>query len=315
MPKPKKPKPLKVKKPVDPERARAIRRVTMHSAMALAFVGLCLSGVWYLRRHVEKNVVFPDRPARVVLLNRPAWMSDFLADQIVAAVKPVGTHSAFDHALLQDVTAMLRSNPWVKDVRQVRRAFYDKPGDTIEIDCDYRAPIALVQWKDYFWLVDGDAVKLPEQFTADQLPRIVIGPDRKVVIRVIQGVQQPPVETGQRWLGLDLEAGLELVKLLHGQPYAEEIVKVDVSNFGGRLSQKEAQIVLVTRYDTEIRWGRPISSKDFFVEVSPAQKLRYMQQVYEQFHRVDGERAWIDIRFDKITYPSAPQTATLNETR
>jgi hypothetical protein len=214
--------------------------------------------------------------------------------------------------VLVDVGTILRTNPWVKEVRQVRRAFDKKPGDTIEIDCEYRAPIALVHWKDYFWLVDGEAVKLPEQFTQDQLPRIVMGPNRKLNIRVIEGVQQAPVESGQKWAGADLEAGLDLVRLLHGQPYAEEIVKVDVSNFAGRNSQKDAQIVLVTKYGTEIRWGRPINSRDFFVEVSANQKLKYMQQVYEQFHRVDGNFPWIDIRFDKITYPSAP-TAQLDD--
>jgi len=28
--------------------------------------------------------------------------------------------------------------------------------------------------------------------------------------------------------------------------------------------------------------------------------------VYEQFHRIDANQPAIDIRFDKITYPSAP---------
>jgi len=80
---------------------------------------------------------------------------------------------------------------------------------------------------------------------------------------------------------------------------------VDVTNFAGRKDQKEAQIVLVTRYGTEVRWGRPVSSKDFFVEVAPTQKLSYLQAIYEEVGRVDGNHPWIDIRFDAVTYPSA----------
>jgi hypothetical protein len=99
------------------------------------------------------------------------------------------------------------------------------------------------------------------------------------------------------------------LKLLHGLNFADEILRVDVSNFGGRVSAKEAQLALGTRYDTQIRWGRPINAKDFFVEVSPAQKLAYLKQVWEQFHRVDGNQPWIDIRFDKITYPSGVSAA------
>ena len=88
MSKSKKPKPIAVKKQVDPARARAIRRVTLHTLAALAFGAMLVVGVAYLRAHVEKRVVFPDRPPKVVLVNRPAWMSDFLAEQITSAVRP-----------------------------------------------------------------------------------------------------------------------------------------------------------------------------------------------------------------------------------
>jgi hypothetical protein len=305
-----KPKPIAVKKVLDPARRARIRRALVHTACALLFVGALVVGFHFMRRWVEKRVVFPDRAPKIVLKNRPAWMTDFLANQITAAVKPVGTHSAFDHQLLVDVGSMLKTNPWVKKVVQVRRAYGEKPGDTIEIDCDWRAPIALVHWQDYYWLVDGDGVKLPEQYTLRQVPLVMRGSEsRRTEIRIVEGVRNPPVESGQQWPGEDLVAGLDLVKLLHGLNFADEILRVDVSNFGGRVNAKEAQLALGTRYDTQIRWGRPINAKDFFVEVSPAQKLAYLKQVWEQFHRVDGNQPWIDIRFDKITYPSGVSAA------
>ena len=40
---------------------------------------------------------------------------------------------------------------------------------------------------------------------------------------LIQGVADAPPETGAKWAGADLQAGLELVKLLFGRPYAEEV--------------------------------------------------------------------------------------------
>ena len=297
----KKPKPIKVK---DPARSAALRRALLHFTAAVALIAVLGVGFHYLRIHVERDVVFPERPPKVVLKNRPVWMSDALAIQIVNSIKPAGTHSAFDRQLLVDTAAILKSNPWIKEVKQVRRAYGQKPGDTLEIDCEYRAPIALVHWKDFYWLVDGDGVKLPEQYTLAQLPGIVFGQDRRLNIRIIEGVIEPPVETGRQWTGEDLVAGLDLVKILYGRDYAEEIEKVDVSNLGGRRDPKEAQLSLVTRYGTFIRWGRPINSKDFFVEVPTDQKLAYLDQVWRQFHRVDGGRAWIDIRFDRITYPN-----------
>jgi hypothetical protein len=123
------------------------------------------------------------------------------------------------------------------------------------------------------------------------------------------------VESGRKWTGEDLAAGLTLAQYLSGQPFAEEVVRIDVANFGGRVNEREAQLVLLTKRGTEVRWGRPVNAKDFFIEVSVAQKLDYMRRVYTQFGRVDANQAWIDIRFDKITYPSSEPEARLDSIR
>jgi len=238
------------------------------------------------------------------LKNRPAWMSDFLADQIAHIAQVSGGHNAFDHDMLVELAAALNTNPWIRNVKQVRRVYDKSPGDTIEIDCDYRAPAALVHWGDFYWLVDGDGIKLPEQFNSQHVPRIVMGADSRMNIRIIEGVKHPPPESGESWSGEDLVAGLELVRLIFDKPYAEEIVKVNVANFNGRRDPREAHIVLVTKDAHEIRWGRAISAKDAFAEVAPSQKLKYMEAVFNEKHHVDGGQAWIDIRFDAITYPN-----------
>lgn len=312
MAKSRKSKPIAMKKPPDPERARRMRLALAHTAGAILLAGILGLGVAADRRYVEQKVIVPTEPPRVVLKNRPVWMSDFLAEEIARTARPNGTHSAFDHQLLVDTVALLKANPWIADVRQVRRAYGQKPGDVLEVDCDYRAPVALVHWKDYYWLVDGSGYKLPEAFGEQFLSRIMIGQDHKMNIRVIEGVRTPPPESGAHWGGDDLKAGVELVKLLYGKPYAEEIPKVDVSNFAGRHDPKAAQLVLVTKYNTQVRWGRPISAgDDFFVEVTPEQKLAYMQAIFDELHRIDANCAWVDLRFDTITRPSlaTPQTA------
>jgi hypothetical protein len=310
MAKTRKPKTIRGRKPMDPEQARAMRRVMIHTSAAVMLVVLCAVGLHFDRRYVERKLTFPKAPPRVVIKNRPVWMSDFVADQIARTAQPWGTHSAFDHQLLVDTVALLNSTPWIRQVRQVRRVYGQKPGDTLELDCEFRAPIALVHWGEYFWLVDGRGVKLPEAFTLEQVPRIVMGSNNKLNIRIIEGVKLPPPESGSKWAGDDLLAGLDMVKILFGRSYTEEIVKVDVSNFGGRRDQKEAEMVLVTKYASEIRWGRPVGAQqDFFVEVPTAQKLDYLKEIFEQKHRVDGNHPWIDIRFDAVTYPSPGTTA------
>jgi hypothetical protein len=283
-----------------------MRRAMTQVLLVLALLAGIAISFYFARRYVDKKVAFPTEPPRVVLKIRPPWMTDFLAEQIIRSARPAGTRSAFDQKLLVETATLLKGNPWIREVRQVRRVYGQKPGDTIEIDCAYRAPIALVKWGDYYSLIDGEATKLPEQFTAQQVPQIVMGPDRKTTnIRIVEGVKQPPPEPGRTWAGADVDAGLDMVKLLYGKPYANEVMKVDVSNFDGRRDPREAQLVLITKHSTEIRWGRPVNAKDFFIEVSTAQKLEYMKKVFEELGRVDGNRPWIDIRFDKITYPSS----------
>jgi hypothetical protein len=301
-----------VMKPRDPEAAARWRRAMLHTLGVVILAGLLGGGVYLDRGYVEHKLLPPGEPPRVVLKNKPVWMTDFLAEQIARAAQPAGMHSAFDHQLLVDTVTLLKANPWIREVHQVRRAYGDKPGDTLEVDCEYRAPVALVHWKDYFWLVDGDGIKLPEAFGAADIPRIVMGQDGHMNIRVVEGVGHAPPESGTKWPGEDLHAGLDLVKLLYGRSYAEEIEKVDVSNFARRHDPKAAQLVLITKYNTEVRWGIPVTVTDdnFFVEVSPAQKLAYMEAIVKEKGRVDGHFPWVDIRFDAVTHPSIGNAQT-----
>jgi hypothetical protein len=300
---------------MSPEVAAWARRVgTQVSAVALCALVLA-AGVFLLRRYVEREVAFPKKPPAVVLKNRPVWMSEFLAASIAEGVRPAGAHSSFDHQMLVDRVAMLKTNPWIKNVRQVRRGYGQRPGDSLEVDCDYRAPIALVRWGKDYWLVDGEGVKLPERFTAADVPKIVIGRDGRTNIRVVEGVQRPPPQTGRPWGGEDLSAGLDMVKRLYGLGFADEIVKVNVANFGGRVDLREAQVVLGTKHvvpgttqTSEIRWGRPLGAKDDFIEVSAERKLDYVRRVYEEFGRCDARQRWIDVRYDMIRIPSVDPT-------
>jgi hypothetical protein len=276
--------------------------LVMSMAIGVAVVAL-------LRNVVDKRYALPPTAPRVVLADRPYWMSPALAQQIIDSVRPIGVHSVFDQQLLIDTAKVLQVNPWIAQVTQVRRAYVSGPGDTLEVDCVYRVPTALVQWQDRYWLIDAEGYKLPEEYTSKQLPRATVGPDGRLSLRVIQGVRHAPAGSGQLWPGDDVAAGLELVKLLAGRPFAEELPMVDVSNFGGRRDSQAAQLVLITRYGTQIRWGRPPSAKDYFVEVAAGQKLQSLADIFQQMRRVDGGQPWIDVRFDQVTYPSPPQTA------
>lgn len=303
MPKPAK-KPLA---PASPERkpllSPGVRRALIHSLVAVTVVAGAGSGLWALKRHVATKLVYDDHPPKVVLTNRPAWMSDFLATQIIRSVRPRGGNSATDAAVLEETYAALKANPWVDNVKQVRRAYSEKPGDTLEIDCDFRVPVALVRSGDAYWLVDSNGVKLPDRYTPELVPKVVMNDQGQTQLRIIEGVKTTPPEAGMKWAGDDLAAGVELARLLFNEPFANEIIKIDVANFAGRVDTREAQLVLVTRWDTQIRWGRPASAKDYIIEAPPSTKLANLRAVQDAYGRVDAKQPWIDVRFDQPTYP------------
>jgi hypothetical protein len=297
----------------DPAAAERSRRVALNAALAVAIIaGLGATSVQFKKYIDGRAMALNPEPPRVVLKNRPSWMSDFLADSITAPIRPDIAKSPFDHKVLVDAVAALKQNPWIREIRDVRRTYTQAPGDTIEIDCDYRAPLALVKWQDHYTLVDNEGTVLPEQFAESEIPRIIYGSDGKMNIRVIDGVAHKPSSPGQTWPGADLAAGLELVQLLHAQPFSEDVLKVNVANFQGRHSPRDPQLTLVTRFNpaTELRWGRPVSAKDGFIEVSPAQKLNYLSSVYNKYHRVDAGQPWLDLRFDHILYPAPNSDAS-----
>jgi hypothetical protein len=287
-----------------PTQFERIKPVFFHLAAAAALFIAAAVVMRFVRREVQARITFIDAPPMVMMKDRPPWMSDSLADQICAMAQPTDLHTAFDHDLLVRTAHSLAACPWVRQVRQVRRVYGQRPGDTLEIDCEYRAPVALVHWKDYFWLIDGQGFALPEQYTAAQVPRIVLDRDRHVNIRIIEGVEHAPVQAGMHWPGGDLAAGLDLARLLYGYPFADDAIKIDVSNYLGRLDDTEAQLTLITRYGTVIKWGRPLNAVDFFDEVSPRQKLDSLARIFQRYGRLDANHPWIDVRFDRVTYPT-----------
>src|SRR5436189_852527 len=165
------------KKPAEPKKsARREDQPDHHpirsffkSTFLLLFIAASVYGYLRARDHVAKEVAFGRFPPKVVLKERPSWMSDALATKIVRVAAPDVAHSAFDHQLLVNTASLLRNHPdsapWVKNVTSVRRIYGERPGDTMEIDCEFRSPVALVKWDAYYWLIDGDGILLPEQYT------------------------------------------------------------------------------------------------------------------------------------------------------
>ncbi len=147
-------------------------------------------------------------------------------------------------------------------------------------------------------MVDADGIVLPDPFSAEQADHVRRTADGRPNLRVIDGVRGPPPTPGQPWAGDDVRAGLDLVRLFHGLPYLDDVAAVDVSNLNGRAHRGDAQVVLETGEGTQVRWGRPVGAKDFFVEAPVAHKLAALRAIAAKYGRLDAGRPWVDVRFD-----------------
>lgn len=282
----------------------ALAQLLIKATIAVILLGGGAFAFVSMRQRVVQDLSHPSSPPILVLKNRPAWMSEALAEQIIKSARPKSPKSALDHDLVAEVGQILEHNAWVREVKQVRRMYGKSAGDTVEVDCEFRAPIAVVASRNEFILVDGEGVRLPEKYGASILPRILVGPDGKMNLRILEGVAaMPPYVDGQKWVGEDLAAGLDMAKLLYGRPFTEEIERINVANFKGRKSPRDAQIVLITKYRSEVRWGEPIKLP-FYAELPPVQKLERLGLICQKYGRVDGGHSWVDIRLDKATYPA-----------
>jgi hypothetical protein len=275
----------------------------VHATFGVILLALVMVGVWKAKQFADESLARPAAPAKIVFLNKPAWMNDALVARITESVSPVSVSSSLDHKVLVDTTSMLRACAWVKNVNQVRRVYGGAPGDTIEVDCEFRTPVALVMDERLYWMVDGDGVKLPEKFTADELGKLGLGLEPKRQLRRIVGVDVRAPQAGEVWKGDDIKAGLDLVKLMHDKPFLNEIVEVDVTNFASRMDVNAAQLILRTFRGTEVRWGQPINSAQIYREQTPEAKLQMLERVYAQYDRVDaGSLVGIDVRFDQVLW-------------
>ena len=184
-----------------------------------------------------------------------------------------------DSALCEQVARRLAGCPWVVTVKQVSKA--EEPG-LILVHCDYRQPRALVQYGEYFYMVDEYAIRLPGVYSYQ--PGWLL----------VQGVSSAAPDAGETWPGNDIAAGLRLAGMILDQPYAGQVVAVSMYNYRGREDPYRSHIELVTDFNgNRILWGSAPGEE--LEENSADQKLRILTENYRQYGRIDAHEPRIDI--------------------
>jgi hypothetical protein len=213
------------------------------------------------------------------------------------------TGDPFDRQSLGRAAEVLAASPWVQRVHRVSR----RPGGVIEVSATYRQGTALVRTRSGAHLIDAAGVRLPFSYTASEA--------KATGLAMILGVQQPMPAAGKAWEGEDLAAGLKLAACIVGQSWFGQVAGIDVSNHGGRISDRRAHLRIVTAINGEgeplnpagIDWGRPPGEERFF-EPTAAWKLRRIATEFAKHGRLD------DRVIQVTTEPGLSQRLSTDET-
>jgi len=224
------------------------------------------------------------RPAsriEVRFVDAPSWMSPADLGPLEDLVRDELSGSPFDHDGLRIAADALRASGWFESISQIRR----RSLDSVEVTGFWAEPAALVRDADGDHLIDTRGRLMPRSYlpgSAPAFPRII-------------GVRSPrPAVPGQRYGG-DATAALALLRVLDGLPFRPQIAAVDLSRY-----PSDGTLSLLTSRDVRIHWGRP-PDEARAAEVSTAQKIMYLQYLYDRDGRIDAVgQGEIDVTADYV---------------
>jgi len=249
-------------KPWDPKRTLLALRLCAYAAVA---VGAVVGWVYLeqsLTDYASARHAAPVTPDAVVLDDQPGWMSPAVEMDLVEAVGRHVGDDPLDAGSLRDAVRALRDQPWVRRVKQLRRAADGR----VHVEAEYRQPVAVLRTDHGYVLVDHEGVRLPGLYERHQVP--LLG------LVEMTGVASGPPPVGGRWPGDDLAAGLALAQVLRDEPYAEQIDAIDVS---GRDPRQRLDLAFYVGR-RRIVWGAPIGHAPP-IQVDAATKLDRLRKL------------------------------------
>lgn len=242
--------------------------------------------------------------APLEVLHKPDWCSEpYFSEAIRTSMQLTGKVSLFDKGVVNQLLNKYQRNGWVAKVKSIEKQFPNK----IKMQLELRRPVAVVEMKKWsnrssYYLVDQDNVRLPgEYYTIPSIP---------ITLPVIVGVRSSPPLAGEKWLDKGLSDALDVAGVLKKyQVYHKlDVAGIDITNIDGKINKKSTEIVIVTKNNVQIEWGRPIKTNKLF-EISAEEKIKNLYRVLEISPQLHGIK-YVKIQFDQpyIVLLESPKT-------
>lgn len=259
------------------------RRRVLHVGLKVVASGVLIAAGVFTIGRIEATVVddlrgrgFAD--STLLIVDVPEALRGIADTALIAALTPVFGDDWLEAGLCERLANRAGSVGWVRRVRAVRR----RPDGRFEVRCEYRLPMAMVQSRGGFHLVDRQGVRLPGEYSYDARWMCV------------HGVSAAPPRPGEVWMGDDLRAGLDLIELVGRRAYGVQIEGVIVDNAQGRVDPRASHLELATdRPRGRIRWGSAPGRE--IEENSVAQKLGILDANFRMTGRIDADHLVIDV--------------------
>jgi len=233
------------------------------------------------------------------LVKYPRWMTPaILAELDVSLLDPAFPQrfSLLDDDVCGRIAAAYEKCPWIEKVERIVKhdPRVDPNRPPLEVTLRFRRPLAFIQERDGFVLMDEHGMRLPGVYAEPRL-----GAEKFLVVT---GIASSPPEPGQEWKEPVVAAALQVASALEDRRETFRLATIDMSNFGGCRDPRDTEIAVWTASDTRIKWGRAPSARAVILqEKTPDEKVAYLDYVYKTLKgQVDGQLSYIDIPNEAI---------------
>jgi len=223
-------------------------------------------GVPRLEAYAERNL--PEQQIQIVFHNAPPWMQGQLRQRLEATAR----HQLSEHSLargeLVAVREALQQFGWFEQIHQVKRVSVSR----IEIDAGFVLPYALIRDADGDHLVDPSGDLLPRSYPSGRASGFVV---------LLNPRYDRPTRPGEAWEGAEITAGLRLLRVIHEQPWRDQVVAIDLAGY-----HRDQQLTLITDRNTRIVWGSA-PGDEMPGEALVEQKLHYLDHHHDRHGHID----------------------------
>ena len=213
---------------------------------------------------------------RIHITSPPHWIPRDLAEQVARQAGLPEAMSLQDDDVVGRIAMAFAGHPWVQRVVRVEKAWPAR----VNVELEYRRPVAMVQVAEGLYPVDGDAVLLP--------PGDFSMADTRLY-PMITGVAMPPQgQAGRPWGNLLVLGAARLADVLGDYWKTFRLQAIHLPRPDEHEPDvKDAILVLETRGGTRIIWGRAPGS-GHPGELTAAQKIGRLERYLEEYSTFDG---------------------------